>query len=71
MHNNLTQEEWVLLHLEEGRNITPMDALNLYGCFRLAAVIHMLREKGHDIKTTMVENPKGGKKYASYSLCGA
>ncbi len=31
--------------------ITAMDALNDYGCFRLAARINELRMSGHNIKT--------------------
>ena len=37
-------------HLLTGKTITPIEALNLYGSFRLAALIHTLRHKeGMDI----------------------
>ena len=37
-------------HLLTGKSITPIEALNLYGSFRLAALIHTLRHKeGMDI----------------------
>jgi hypothetical protein len=36
-------------HLYDGKSITPLEALNLYGCFRLAAAIHRLRSSGISI----------------------
>jgi len=55
-----------LRHLENGLNITPMEALNYYGSFRLAAHIEVLRKEGYNISTTMVKD--NGKEYASYKL---
>lgn len=52
--------------LVRGGSITPIDALQQFGVFRLSAIIFNLREKGHKIKTKMIGN--GNKKYASYSL---
>ena len=62
-----SQKTRILKHLEDGRSITPLDALNLFGCFRLSAVIFDLKEEGHDIQTKMVTN-QNGKKFASYTL---
>ena len=45
--------------------LTPKEALNAYGSFRLAAHIEVLRREGHIIHTTMVDN--GGKKFAKYT----
>ena len=65
----LTQRQAIKMHLHKGLTITPMEALNLYGCFRLAAIIHHLKDvENMDIKTTMVENLKRGKSYARYNL---
>tara|TARA_R100001530_G_scaffold129270_1_gene99493 strand:- start:114 stop:380 length:267 start_codon:yes stop_codon:yes gene_type:complete len=61
-----SQKSKVLFDLVEGKGITPIDALNDYGCFRLAAVIHQLRSEGHQIKTTMIEDED--KRYAKYAL---
>jgi hypothetical protein len=61
--NNQSQKEQVLEHLKIHSYITPLTALNEYGCFRLAAVIHDLR-KTFDIKTTR----GGNKNYAIYYL---
>ena len=40
-----SQLKKVKSHLLTGRSITPIEALNLYGIFRLAARIHTLRHK--------------------------
>ena len=34
----------ILEHLEKYGSITPLQALDLYGCFRLAARVHELRK---------------------------
>jgi len=53
--------------LDSGLSITPLEALNRYGCFRLAAVIHKLRRDGHKIVTETVETPEG-KHFARYRM---
>lgn len=62
----MTQTEEIRKHLELGMTITPIQALNYYGCFRLAARILDLREAGLDVKMKMVLG--GDKRYAEYSL---
>lgn len=45
-----SQLKKVKSHLLTGKTITPIEALNLYGSFRLASLIHILRHKeGMDI----------------------
>jgi biotin operon repressor len=56
----------ILTHLQSGRSLTPLEALNEFGCFRLAAHIESLRKDGHRIFTHMVN--ENGKKYAKYTL---
>ena len=63
----MTQTEAILKHLKGGAEITPIDALAYYGCFRLAARISELRKDGHSIDMEYVNNGKG-KKFASYKL---
>ncbi len=63
-----SQRELILIHLKSGRALTPMDALSIYGCFRLAARINDLRDAGHAIATEIVKG--GGKRWASYTLLG-
>lgn len=60
------QTQTILAHLNEGKMITPMEALNRYGCFRLASRIHDLRAQGHDIERTF--DGDGDKKWAVYKL---
>lgn len=61
-----SQKEHIKRRLLFGQSITPIDALNLYQCFRLGARINDLRCEGMAIETTMVKN--GDKRYARYSL---
>ena len=63
----LSQKDKVLRYLQQGKSITPIDALKLYGCFRLADVVFRLKKDGYDIQTNMVKNDNG-KDYASYRL---
>lgn len=58
----MTQSEAILAHLKQGHTLTPIDALNLFGCFRLAARIIELRRLGYNIVT------EGDKNYAVYRL---
>ena len=61
-----SQNKSILGVLMQGKTITPMDALELCGCFRLSARIYDLREQGHNIKSEMMEI--NGKRVANYSL---
>ena len=63
----MNQKEQILYYMKRGNSITPIDALNKYGCFRLSAVIYDLKKEGYNIQTTMVNNPNG-KKFAKYTL---
>ena len=47
--SNRTQTEAILAHLKSGKTITPMDALNLYGCMRLGARIFDIRAMGYNV----------------------
>jgi hypothetical protein len=49
--------------------VTPLDALEVVGSFRLAARISELREAGYSIRTDSVVSPaRRGKRYARYVL---
>lgn len=61
-----SQKEMVLEYLKTHRGITPLEALDMFGCFRLAAVICELRKDGYDIDTEMVT--RNEKTYANYIL---
>ena len=62
----MTQSEAILKDLKSGNTITSLEALQRYGCLRLAAVIHSLRKEGFDVNTEMVD--VNGKTIAKYSL---
>lgn len=55
-----TQEDQILdLLKERPEGITPGDALNEVGCFRLAARISDLKKKGYRIKSERYTTPRG------------
>ena len=62
-----TQCDRILRHLKTGATITAIEALNMFGCFRLAARISDLRKAGNDIVTDKVTT-SGGKHVAQYRL---
>lgn len=54
--------------LVSGREITPIEALQMFGAFRLGAIIHSLKRDEHlNISTTMVYL-NNGKRFAKYKL---
>jgi len=59
--------EKILSHLTRHGDITPMEAWNVYGCYRLSSVIQRLRKKGHAIGTRMKADD-AGKNYAQYYM---
>jgi len=61
----MSQKENIKKHLIRYGRINPLEALNNYGCMRLAEYIRQLRNDGLDIETTY---PKTGKKYGIYKL---
>lgn len=63
-----TQCDNIREHLVSGKSITPIDALNLYGCFRLGARIADLKKQGMDIHTDIIHDKRNDKRYASYRL---
>ena len=54
-----TQCDMIREHLESGHTITALDALDLYGCFRLAARIGELENDGMQIASRYVQTPRG------------
>ena len=67
-----TQNEMILKHLQtHKRGITAMQALNKFGCMRLASRISDLRRMGYDISREMiaVKDRDGDVRYvANYKL---
>lgn len=59
------QCQQVLSHLQSGKPITALEALRLYGIFRLASRIHDLKKNGIVIKSRDIQT-ETGKKVAQY-----
>ena len=62
----MSQKKEIYKHLKRGRMLTPLQALEKFECFRLAARIAELRNEGYDIRTSTVH--RGNKSFASYQL---
>jgi len=62
--NPETQNAQILAHLLSGKSITPMDALQMFGSFRLGARIYDLKAKGYAIQRQLVT--ENGKRFAEY-----
>ena len=54
-----SQKDKILEFLEFNRSITALDALESFGCFRLASRISELKEEGHNITSEKWRTPKG------------
>lgn len=65
-NTNPSQEQEILKYLESGRSLTPLAALELFGCFRLSARIFTLRKAGHDIEN--IGEQRNGKNFARYRI---
>lgn len=63
-----TQCQMIREHLEAGHRLSPIEALDKFGCFRLASRINELRKQGLDIRTDIVEGAENGKRWAEYWL---
>lgn len=57
----MSQTEKIKNALMEGEVLTPLDALERFGCFRLGARIWELRQAGLPVENV-------GKKFAAYKL---
>ena len=62
--SDMTQQESIRKHLWDNGKISQLQALRMFGCMRLAAVIHRLRKQGEPIRTEW--RTQKGKKYAVY-----
>lgn len=73
-NNTTSQCKAILEALQNGKTITPMDALRDFGTIRLPARINDLRRKGWPIKTNIIKvpakNQSGFARVAQYTLAG-
>jgi hypothetical protein len=61
-----SQNNLIKAWLMNGRSITPLQALDMFGCFRLSARIDNLRKAGMNIKTDLIMI--NDKRIAQYSI---
>ena len=64
---SMTQRDNIKQHLKEGYSLTALEALSLFGAYRLAAHIEVLRKRGMPIHTQMCKDVTG-RTYARYKL---
>lgn len=69
--NKTTQDSQVLNHLKQGRTITQAEAIRLFNCYRLSAVINRLRNAGHHIVTHHEPHTLSKGNHARYEYQGA
>ena len=67
--SSLSQAKRILAYMKAGNRITPIEALEKFGSFRLGARIADLRADGHEIKSEFVMTPSG-KRVKSYWIQG-
>ena len=63
----MSQRQLIVNHLFERGSITPIEALHVYKCFRLAARINEIRQSGLNVTTNFKYDMKGTR-YAEYRL---
>lgn len=62
----LTQTQAIQKHLQDGNSITEMEALNMFGCFRLASRIYDIKQNWVKVVKEMIG--KRGASFASYRV---
>lgn len=61
-----SQNTAILNHMLAGNSISPLEALNLFGCLRLGGRRYDLVKEGWNVKTDIVK--ENGKRFARYSI---
>jgi ribosomal protein L9 len=64
----MTDADKILEHLKQGKTLTFLEAVNLFGTVSVRERLKDLRKQGFEIKTTMVTNPTTKRRHAVYSL---
>ena len=63
----MSQNKQIADYLNKGKKLTTIDALNKFGCFRLASRINDLRNEGMKISTKIIKL-ENKKQIAQYSI---
>ena len=61
------QNARILAHLQSGRTLTALEALDWFKCFRLASRVCDLRKAGYDVQKRTIKT-NSGKNIAQYYL---
>jgi hypothetical protein len=61
-----SQSQKILNYLQTGKTLSPLQALQLFNCMRLASRINDLRKDGHEVTTDIVY--QDDKRWANYRL---
>jgi len=64
-----SQNVLIINYLKKNNSINPIQALAMFGCFRLAARVDDLKHSGYEI-VSEIKSEKG-KRYAEYKLIGS
>ena len=62
----MTQNKQIINYLQQGKTLTSLEALKLFGCFRLSARIAELKNQGFNITSNNIK--ENGKTFAEYRL---
>lgn len=62
-----SQNNQILNYLMKGKTLTPIEALQMFGSFRLAARVYQLKNLGHPIVSEKI-TVANGQHIASYSI---
>jgi hypothetical protein len=65
-HKRPAQSLMIMKYLATGKPLTALQALNKFGCFRLAARIHEMRSEGLAINEKAIN--KNGKRFSQYQI---
>lgn len=65
--SGISQCKMILAWLEKGYSLTQMQALKMFGCFRLASRVNDLRNRGYNIGKRKIKTDTG-KYVADYFL---
>ena len=65
---NSTQLKQVLAHLKQGKTISQAEAIDLFNCYRLSAIIQRLRNMGYPVITHREPNKISTGTHARYEL---
>lgn len=63
-----SQFSLILKHLQKGNEINPKIAINKYGCYRLGAVIYLIKEEGYNITTRLEYFKKASGRTGHYAV---